>query len=133
MSPPRRINLTLGKADRARARAFVPARRPSASLNDNLVDIRFLQQFATDGVKAGATERSRLETFDMDAVEVQDAPNPRNAADHFQRSDRDGDPHDHDGMIDEIDFDAILPASHIYAIRVQFATCPSRYGRAACK
>lgn len=107
MSPASRISLTGGKADRSRDSAFAKSRRPSAALNDNFVDICFFQQFAADGIEAGASQRTRRQALNMGAVDIEDSPDPGNAADQVYCPNRDGDGDDHDRTvgIDDLDGD----------------------------
>ena len=63
------------------------ARGPSASFNDNLVDIGLLQELAAYGIEAGASKRAATQPIDMRPADVEQAAYPDDLADdlhHFQ-------------------------------------------------
>lgn len=99
------MNLAVGEAERPRPLAFVAARRSSAALNDDFVDIRVFQQLASDGIEAGPAERAGRQALHMHAIEMEDTATPRHTADDLDRADRRRDGHDHYWMIDGLDLD----------------------------
>ena len=69
----------MGEPDRAGDLTFVLPRRSSTALNDDLVDIGDFQQFSTNRVEAVSSKCARRQTCDVDALQVQNAPDDRGA------------------------------------------------------
>jgi hypothetical protein len=88
-----------GKPDRAWDLAFVSTRSSSAALNDDFVDIGDFQKLAPNCVKAGSAEHSRRQAVDVNAVQVQDAPDDRNTRHEVQDPDRSRDDDVSDRMV----------------------------------
>jgi hypothetical protein len=98
--------------------AGVFPRRPSASLNDNLVDIGLLQELAGYGIEANAPERATTQAIDMSPADMEHAAHSGHLADDLYHPDRGHDLDDHDITIDQTNLDRYGGAVHIYAIRV---------------
>ena len=104
-----------------RPSAGVFPRRPSASRNDNLVDIGLLQELAGYGIEASAPERTTMQTIDMSPADMEHAALSGHLADDLHHPDRRRDLDDHDITIDQTNLDRDGSAVHIYAIRVVMA------------
>ena len=115
----RRITPTR-EVDPARDPAPARPRCASASLNDNLVDISFLQQLCANRVQPAPPKRSCMQTLDVDAVANKHAAAPEELADHLQATNRCCDlRHDQDRLIDlnNIDRD-LIHSPHIRESRI---------------
>lgn len=81
------------------------AGRPSASFNDNLVDIGLLQQLAAYGIEPGTPERAATQPIDVRPADVEQAAHPGYLADDLHYPNRRRDLDDHDVAVDQADFD----------------------------
>jgi len=101
-------------------------RRPSASFNDNLVDICLLQELAAYGIEASPAERAAMQPIDMSPADVKDAAHPGHAADDLHHSDRRRDLDDHDLAIDQANLDRnVGTIPHIRDLRSDGKGTPS--------
>src|SRR5262245_59070401 len=98
------------------------AGRPSASFNDNLVDIGLLQELAAYGIEACTSKRAAMQVMDMSSSDLKDAADPSHLADDLHHPDRRRDLDDHNVAIDQADLDRYGGMVNIYAIRVVKAT-----------
>jgi hypothetical protein len=87
-------SLIVGKAEGFGAAPFVAARRPNASLNDDLIDISYFQHFAAYCIKAGPLKRTTVKTLYVCALDMEGASAYRNAPCNINRSHRGDNPHD---------------------------------------
>lgn len=81
------------------------ARRPSASFNDNLVDIGLLQELAAYGIEASTSERAATQPIDVRPADVEQAAHPGYLADDLHHSNRRRDLDDHDVAVGQADLD----------------------------
>ena len=88
-----------------RRSAGVFPRRPSASRNDNLVDIGLLQKLAGYGIEASSPERATMQTIDMSPADMEHAALSGHLADDLHHPDRRCDLDDHDLAIDQSNLD----------------------------
>jgi len=63
----------VGEADWSWDFSFVPSRCPSASLNDDFIDIGFFQQFPANRIETGSAERPWTQTADVSSIDMQNA------------------------------------------------------------
>src|SRR5262245_33157866 len=91
-----RTTLMVWESEGFRRSAGVFPRRPSASLNDNLVDIRLLQELAGYGIEASAPERTTMQAIDMSPADMEHAAHSGHLADDLHHPDRRHDLDDHD-------------------------------------
>jgi hypothetical protein len=101
-----------GEADGARDPASAAAGRASASLNDDLVDIRLLQQLPANSIDARTSECARLQALYVRTVDVQNASDDRKLADHLDQTNRHGYAQNHDRVIGKLDLDHDLKATY---------------------
>ena len=79
--------------------------RPSASFNDNLVDIGLLQKLAGYGVEASPPECATVQAIDMSSADMKDAAYSGHLADDLNHPNRRRDLDDHDLAIDQTNVD----------------------------
>src|SRR5262249_34015049 len=111
--------------------------RPSASFNDNLVDICFLQTLASDGIEASPPERAAIQAVDMSSANMEHPAPSGHFADDLHQADRRRDLDDHDLAIDQADLDRYGGAvPHIRESRSDnkgskagWPGCPTRHPR----
>jgi hypothetical protein len=72
-----RMRLVTGESEWPRRAVGVFPRRPSASFNDNLVDIGFYHQLSTDRIEPGAGQRAWIQTLDVGLAHMKNAPSLR--------------------------------------------------------
>jgi len=72
-----RMKLVTGESEWPRQAAGVFPRRPSASFNDNLVDIGFYQQLSTERIESGAGERAWVQTLNVSLAYMKNTPSLR--------------------------------------------------------
>ena len=83
----------MGKAVRGRDAVWPRSRCSSASLNDNLFDIGFLEEFAAYCVQTGSAQLSGIQPLHVRSIHMESAPNLDHFANQFNRSSRGVDPH----------------------------------------
>jgi hypothetical protein len=74
--------------------------RPSASFNDNLVDIGLLQELASDGIEASPPKCTTMQAIDMSPADMEHAAHSGHLADDLHHPNRRRDLDDHDLAID---------------------------------
>jgi hypothetical protein len=79
--------------------------RPSASLNDNLVDIGLLQELAGYGIEASPPERAATQPINMSSADMELATHSGHLAYDLYHPGRRRDLNDHDIAIDQADLD----------------------------
>jgi hypothetical protein len=92
--------LTLRVSERLRDPAAVFPRRPSASFNDNFVDIGFFHQLSTNRIKARPAKRAWIEPIDMRSAYEKDPADPRYTPKHLDNADGRADLDKHHVVID---------------------------------
>jgi len=79
--------------------------RPSASLNDNLVDIGLLQELAGYGIEASPPKRAATQPINMNSANVEHAARSGHLAYDLHHPDWRRDLDDHDIAIDQANLD----------------------------
>jgi hypothetical protein len=79
--------------------------RPSASFNDNLVDISLLQELAAYGIEAGTPERAATQPIAVRPADVEQAAHPGDLAYDLHHPNRRRNLDNHDVAIDQADLD----------------------------
>jgi hypothetical protein len=98
-----------GEPDWSRDLSFESARRSSAALNDDLVDIGDFQQFVANSIEAGSSKQPWCQTVNMRTVEAQRTSDNGNARHQHEIADRrrDDDLSNRVIGIDDVDHDLV--------------------------